>query len=72
MYQRTLNTSELMLGMAAQAFNSSTQEAKAGGFLSSRGQLGLQSEFQESQSYTEKPCLKKQTNKQTNKQTKTK
>jgi hypothetical protein len=35
-----------------------------------RGQPGLQSEFQGSQSYTEKPCLKKpkQTNKQTNKQ----
>jgi hypothetical protein len=31
-----------------------------------RGQPGLQSEFQDSQSYTEKPCLK--TNKQTNKQ----
>jgi hypothetical protein len=36
-----------------------------------RGQPGLQSEFQDSQSYTEKPCLKnKQTNKQTNKQSK--
>jgi hypothetical protein len=30
-----------------------------------RGQPGLQSEFQDSQGYTEKPCLKKQTNKQT-------
>jgi hypothetical protein len=29
-----------------------------------RGQPGLQSEFQDSQGYTEKPCLK---NKQTNK-----
>jgi hypothetical protein len=29
-----------------------------------RGQPGLQSEFQDSQGYTEKPCLKKQTNKQ--------
>jgi hypothetical protein len=39
-----------------------------------RGQPGLQSEVQDSQGYTEKPCLekpKKQTNKQTNKQTKT-
>jgi hypothetical protein len=35
-----------------------------------RGQPGLQSEFQDSQGYTEKPCLKKQ-NKQT-KQNKTK
>ena len=36
-----------------------------------RGQPGLQCEFQDNQSYTEKPCLKKQkqkTNKQTNKQ----
>jgi hypothetical protein len=34
-----------------------------------RGQPGLQSEFQDSKSYTEKPCLEKQTtNKQTNKQ----
>jgi hypothetical protein len=37
------------------------------------GQLGLQSEFQDSQGYTEKPCLEKQnktqkTNKQTNNQ----
>jgi hypothetical protein len=32
-----------------------------------RGQPGLQSEFQDSQGYTEKPCIK---NKQTNKQTK--
>jgi hypothetical protein len=33
-----------------------------------RGQPGLQSGFQDSQGYTEKPCLGKQTNKQTNKQ----
>ena len=31
-----------------------------------RGQTGLQSEFQDSQDYTEKPCLKR-TSKQTNK-----
>jgi hypothetical protein len=31
-----------------------------------RGQPGLQSEFQDSQGYTKKPCLEKQ-NKQTNK-----
>ena len=31
------------------------------------GQLGLQSEFQDSQGYTEKPCLEKKTKKQTNK-----
>jgi hypothetical protein len=41
--------------VVAHAFNPSTQEAEAGGFLSS----GLQSEFQDSQGYTEKPCLKK-------------
>jgi hypothetical protein len=42
-----------------------------------RGEPGLQSEFQDSQGYTKKPCLEKQTtktknptNKQTNKQTK--
>jgi hypothetical protein len=35
-----------------------------------QGQPGLQSEFQDSQGYTEKPCLKKKSNKQnkTNKQ----
>jgi hypothetical protein len=34
-----------------------------------RGQPGLQSEFQDSLGYTEKPCLKnKNKNKQTNKQ----
>jgi hypothetical protein len=49
-------------------FNSSTWAAESGGFLSSRpqGQPGLQSEFQDSQGYTEKPCLKQQ---QQNKQT---
>jgi hypothetical protein len=31
-----------------------------------RGQPGLQSEFQDSQGYTEKPCLEKQKNKQNN------
>jgi hypothetical protein len=39
-------------------FNPSTWEAEAGGFLS-KGQPGLQSEFQDNQGYTEKPCLKK-------------
>ena len=32
-----------------------------------RGQAGLQSEFQDRQGYTEKPCLEKQTNKNKNK-----
>jgi hypothetical protein len=44
--------------MVTHAFNPSTWEAEAGGFLSSR-QPGLQSEFQDSQGYTEKPCLGK-------------
>jgi hypothetical protein len=44
-------------GVVAHAFNPSTREAEAGGFLSSRP--GLQSELQDSQGYTEKPCLEK-------------
>jgi hypothetical protein len=47
-------------------FNPSTWEAETGGFLRSRPTWS-KSEFQDSQGYTEKPCLK--TNKQTNKQT---
>jgi hypothetical protein len=43
-------------GMVAHVFNPSTREAEAGGFL--------QSEFQDSQGYTEKPCLEKQKQKQ--------
>jgi hypothetical protein len=39
--------------VVAHAFNPSTWEAEADGFLS------LQSEFQDSQGYTEKPCLEK-------------
>jgi hypothetical protein len=50
------------LGVVVHAFNPSTQEAEAGGVW---GQPGLQSEFQDSQGYTERSCLK-QTNKQTN------
>ena len=56
----------LSRAVVAHAFNPSTWEAEAGGFLR---QPGLQSEFQDSQGYTEKPCLEKQTNKQTNKNT---
>ena len=44
--------------VVAHAFNPSTWEAEAGGLLS-LGQPGLQSEFQDSQGYTEKPCLQK-------------
>jgi hypothetical protein len=60
----------------AHAFNPSTREAEAEGQRGRgaereaerqrqvdfwvRGQPGLQSEFQDSQGYTEKPCLEKQ------------
>jgi biotin carboxylase len=43
----------------AHTFNPSTQEAEAGGFP---GQPGLQSEFQDSQGYKEKPYLEKSFN----------
>jgi hypothetical protein len=44
----------------AHASNPSTWEAEAGRSLRVQSQPGLQSEFQDSQSYyTEKPCLKK-------------
>jgi hypothetical protein len=39
-------------------FNFSTWEAEVGGSLGVRGQPGLQSEFQDSQGYREKLCLK--------------
>jgi hypothetical protein len=42
--------------VVAHAFNPSTWEAETGGFLSLPG---LQSEFQDSQDYAEKPCLEK-------------
>ena len=45
-------------GVVAHVFNPRTWEAEAGGFLS-QGQPGLQSEFLNSQGYTEKPCLEK-------------
>jgi hypothetical protein len=43
--------------MVVHTFNPSTQEAVAVDFWVP-GQPGLQSEFQDSQGYTEKPCLK--------------
>ena len=43
--------------MVAHAFNPSTWEAEAGRFLSSRPDWSP-NEFQDSQGYTEKPCLK--------------
>ena len=47
-------------------FNHSTREAESGDFWV-WDQPGLQSEFQDSQGYTDKPCLKKQNNKKTKK-----
>jgi hypothetical protein len=53
--------------MVAHAFNTNTWEAEAGGFLSSRPAWST-AWFQDSQGYTEKPCLENQkTKKQTNK-----
>jgi hypothetical protein len=43
--------------VVAHAFSSSAQEAEAGGSLRVQGQPGLQSEFQDSQGYTEKPLV---------------
>ena len=47
------------------AFNSSTREAETGRPLLVGGQHGLQSEFQDSQGYSEKPCLEKKKRTQT-------
>jgi hypothetical protein len=44
--------------VVAHVFNPSTREAEAGGLLSLRPAWS-QSEFQDSQGYTEKPCLEK-------------
>jgi hypothetical protein len=51
--------------MVAHAFNPSTWDAETGGYLRLwvQGQTGLQSEFQDSQGYTEKPCVKTKQNK---------
>jgi hypothetical protein len=57
-------------GVVAHAFNPSTREAEAGGFLSLRPAWST-SEFQDSQGYTEKPCLEKPKKKK-NKNKKTK
>ena len=48
--------------VVAHTFNSSILEAQGGRFLV-QGQPGLQSEFQDNQGYTEKPCLDKPKNK---------
>ena len=57
--------------MVAHAFNPSTWEAEAGGFLRISKTAWSTKEFQDSQGYTQKPCREKRTTttKQTNKQT---
>lgn len=45
------------LAVVAHIFNNSTQEIEACGYLGDCGQPGLPSEFQYSQSCTEKSCL---------------
>ena len=62
---------ELKLGVVAHTFNPSTQEAKAGVLLSSKPSWS-KSEFQDSQGYTEKPCLAKKKKKKEKKKKKKK
>ena len=52
--------SMVQLGMVAHTFYTSIQEvgAGAGGSLLVQAQPGLHNKFQDSQSYTDKPCLK--------------
>ena len=47
--------------MGAHAFNPSTREAEADGYLDVQDQSGLQSEFQDSRGYTVRLCLKQNT-----------
>jgi hypothetical protein len=60
--RKSLDNNEAVV---AHAFTSSTGEAEAGQALWVRGQPGLQSEFQDSQGYTEKPYLKNKQQKKT-------
>jgi hypothetical protein len=54
-------------------FNPSTSEAETGGFPSSRPAWStVQSEFQDSKGYTEKPCLEKKKKKKRKKEKKRK
>jgi hypothetical protein len=54
--------------VVAQAFNPSTREAEAGGF-EFEASLVYKVEFQDSQDYTEKPCLEKPKRKKKKKET---
>ena len=47
------------LGVVVHAFNASTQEAEAGGVLSSRPAWCVE-RFQDNQDYSEKPCFRGQ------------
>jgi hypothetical protein len=58
--------------VVAHAFNPRSWEAEADRFLSSRPARSINSEFQDSQGYTEKPCLKKNITKQNKNKQKTK
>jgi hypothetical protein len=51
--------------MVMHTFNPSTREARQADFRV-QGHPDLQSEFQDSQGYTEKPCLEKPKNKKIN------
>lgn len=51
-------------GLVAHTFNPSTQEAEAGKSLQIPDQAGLQTELQDSQGYTEKPCPGKEKRKE--------
>jgi hypothetical protein len=59
-FNRSLMKVTLRRAVVAHAFNPSTWKAETRGLLSSR--LTWSTEFQDSQSYTEKPCLKKPKN----------
>jgi hypothetical protein len=54
---RTLKRSLAKVGVVMHTFSPITWEAEAGRSLWVQSQPGLQSEFQNSQGYTEKPCL---------------
>jgi hypothetical protein len=58
-FERPLRLFKRSRAVVAHAFNPSTWEAEAGGFLSLRPAWSIQRDFQDSQGYTEKPCLGK-------------
>ena len=54
LHREILTKKQISRAVVAHAFNPSTQEAEASGSLYVQVQPGLQSEFQDSQGYTEK------------------